>query len=107
MVIVVVMMMIPITTVSARHYDNAAFIISAILAVVMVMVVMMIELGHLDVMLRRWNRGGFIDRLQQRRGVRNRLKQIGKRIRPQSLGGSRYRRCLGGTNGSERRHGSQ
>jgi hypothetical protein len=84
--VMVVVMMIPITTVLARHHDNAAFIIS-ILAVVMVMVVMMIELGHLDVMLRRWNRRGFIDRLQQRRGVRNRLKQIGKRIRRQRLGG--------------------
>jgi hypothetical protein len=83
--VMVVVMMIPITTVLARHHDNAAFIIS-ILAVVMVMVVM-IELGHLDVMLRRWNRRGFIDRLQQRRGVRNRLKQIGKRIRRQRLGG--------------------
>ena len=78
MVMMVVVMMIAVTTISGRHHDDAGLIISAILAVVMVVVVVMIELRQLDVLLRRWDRRGFIDRLQRRCGVRDRLQKLGE-----------------------------
>jgi len=46
--------------------------------VVVVVMVVMMELGELNVVLRRLRRGLFIDRLQQRLGVRDRLQQIGE-----------------------------
>jgi hypothetical protein len=79
---------------------------------VMVVVVMMVtthhdKLRHLDIPRRR--RSGFVDRLQQRRGVRDRLEQVGEGIGPQDVGRRRTwnGRGLGGTECSERRHRSQ
>ena len=77
--VMMVVVMIAVTTISGRHHDDAGLIISAILAVVMVVVMMMmVELRQLDAVLRRWNRRGFIDRLQRRCGVRDRLQKLGE-----------------------------
>jgi len=75
--IVVVMMMMVVVSVAMRHHDNHG---PAPMAVMMVVVVMVMELRELDVVCRRrWF--AFIDRLQLRLGVWDRLQQIGERIR--------------------------
>src|SRR5258708_19189207 len=111
-----VMMVMMVMTVSARHDDDAGRliipIISAICVVVvmmMVVVVVMVELGKLNVFVRRRGRRGFIDRLQQRSRVRDRLEKVGEGIRPQNVGWSRTRgrRGLRGIECPERRHRSQ
>ena len=76
--VMMVVVMIAVTTISGRHHDDAGLIISAILAVVMMVVMMMVELRQLDAVLRRWNRRGFIDRLQRRCGVWDRLQKLGE-----------------------------
>jgi hypothetical protein len=110
------MMMIVIVTVSARHNDDAGrisiiIIISAIKAVVMVMmvVVMIVELNRLDIFVRRLGRSGFIDRLQQRSRIPDRLKQVSEGIGPQDVGRRRTGnwRGLCGIKYPERRHGPQ
>lgn len=70
---VVVMMMMP-AAMRQDHDDRRPP--SHVVVVVMMMVV--VELGELNVVLRRLRRGLFIDRLQQRLGVRDRLQQIGE-----------------------------
>jgi ABC-type transport system involved in cytochrome bd biosynthesis fused ATPase/permease subunit len=72
-VMVVVMMMV---TVAMRHHDNHGPAPMAVMVVVMVMM----ELRQLNV-VRRQRRFAFIDRLQLRLGVWDRLQQIGERIR--------------------------
>jgi hypothetical protein len=50
----------------------------------MVMVVMMVVviLRKLDIFVRGRNGRGFIDSLEQRRGIRDRLKQVRERVCP-------------------------
>ncbi len=123
MVMMVMVVMMVAVAVTARHDDDAgpitAIVVPAILAVVMVMVILavvmvmvmvvMIKLSQLDVVVRRRDRRRFIDGLQQRRGVRDRLQQVGEGIGPQHVGRRRtwIRRSLGATKRAERRHRSQ
>jgi hypothetical protein len=107
---VMVMMMMAVS----GHDDDPGpitiIIVSAILAVVMmVVVVMMIELGELHISVRRLGRRRFIDSLQQRSRVRDRLQQVGEGIRPQNVARGRTRRWRGlsGIQCPERRHRSQ
>src|SRR5260370_34756664 len=89
MMVMVVMM---ITTISGHHDDAGAIpliAISAIEAVMMVMVVMMVELNKLDIFVRRRGRPGFIDCLQERSGVRDRLEKGGGGIGPPDIGRGR------------------
>jgi hypothetical protein len=74
---VVVMMMVVVVVVvpvAMRHDDDDGPPVPT----VMVMMVVMMELGKLNVVLRRRLRDLFIDRLQHRLGVRDRLQQIGE-----------------------------
>jgi hypothetical protein len=73
--VVVVMMMV--VTVAMRHHDHHGPAPMAVMVVVMVMM----ELRELDIVRRRWRRFAFIDGLQLRLGVRDRLQQVGERIR--------------------------
>src|SRR5260370_30520839 len=85
MMLMVVMM---ITTISGHHDDAGAIpliAISAIEAVMMVMVVMMVELNKLDIFVRRRGRPGFIDCLQERSGVRDRLGDVRAGIGPHDI----------------------
>jgi hypothetical protein len=75
-VVVMMMMMVVVVSVAMRHHDNHG---PAPMAVMMVVMVVM-ELRQLNV-VRRQRRFAFIDRLQLRLGVRDRLQQIGERIR--------------------------
>jgi hypothetical protein len=107
-----VMVVVMITTISGHHDDAGAIpliAISAIEAVMMVMVVMMVELNKLDIFVRRRSRPGFIDCLQERSGVRDRLEKVGEGIGPQDIGRGRTWnwRSFGGVECSERRHRSQ
>src|SRR5258708_29580408 len=107
-----VMMVVMVMTVSARHDDDAGRLIIPIISaisVVVVMMMVMVELGKLNVFVRRRGRRGFIDRLQQRSRVRDRLEKVGEGIRPQNVGWSRTRgrRGLRGIECPERRHRSQ
>jgi len=72
MVVMVVMMMV---VVAMRHDDDDG---PPVPTVMVMMVVVMMELGKLNVVFRRWRRDLFIDRLQHRLGVRDRLQQIGE-----------------------------
>jgi uncharacterized paraquat-inducible protein A len=101
-IVVVMMVVVMVVTVAMRHHDNHR---AAPMAVMMV-VVMMMELRELNV-VRRQRRFAFIDRLQLRLGVRDRLQQIGERIRLQNVDRRRCRRCLSSIQGPERRHRSQ
>ena len=110
MVMVIMMMM----AVSGHDDDPGPItiiIVSAILAVVMMVVVMMmmIELGELHISVRRLGRRRFIDSLQQRSRVRDRLQQVGEGIRPQNVAWGRTRRWRGlsGIQCPECRHRSQ
>src|SRR6202165_5691790 len=109
---IVVMVVVMITTISGHHDDPRAIpliAISAILAVVMVMMVVVIELGKLDIFVRRRSRPGFMDRLQQRSSVRDRLQPVCEGIGPQDVGRGRTwnRRGFGAGECSERRYRSQ
>jgi hypothetical protein len=72
-VVMVVMMMV----VAMRHDDDDGPPVPTVM-VMMVVVVVMMELGKLNVVFRRWRRDLFIDGLQHRLGVRDRLQQIGE-----------------------------
>ena len=81
--VMMVMVVMMITTISGHHNDARAIpliAISAIKAVVMMVMVVVVTviLRQLDIFIRRGNGLGFIDSLQQRRGIRDRLKQIGE-----------------------------
>jgi hypothetical protein len=109
-----VVVMVMVAAVSGHDDDPGPItrvIVSAILAVVMMVVVMMvmIELGELHISVRRLDRCGFIDSLQQRSRVRDRLKKVGEGIRPQDVArGRTWRwRGLSGIQCPERRHRSQ
>jgi len=102
MMMMVVMVMVP----EPRwHDDDAPPVAVVMMVVVMVVVWKHNELGELDVRLRR--RPRFIDRLQRRRGVRNRLKQVRERIRSQHVGRGRNGRGLSGIDGANRRYRAQ
>jgi hypothetical protein len=108
MMMVVVMVMIP--AVSRRYHDDARSIASiGMMMVVMMVVLTDVELRQLDVFVRRRAGSGFVDRLQQRCGVRDWLQQLGERIRPQYIarGRTRRRRGLSGVECPERRYRSQ
>jgi hypothetical protein len=97
------MMVVVMMTVAMRHHDDHR---AAPMAVMMV-VVMVMKLRELDVVRRRRRGFAFIDRLQLRLGVWDRLQQIGERIRLQNVDRRRCRRCLSSIQGPERRHRSQ
>ena len=80
---VVVMMVIIITTISGYHDDARpisliAIPLIAISPIIAVVMMVMVILRQLDIFIGRRSGPGFIDGLQQRRGIRNRLKQIGE-----------------------------
>jgi predicted nucleic acid-binding OB-fold protein len=72
-IVVVVVVVMMVVSVAMRHHDNHGPAPMAVMMVVM-------ELRQLNV-VRRQRRFAFIDRLQLRLGVRDRLQQIGERIR--------------------------
>ena len=72
----VVMMMVVVVVVAMRHDDDDGPPVPTVM--VMMVVVVMMELGKLNVVFRRWRRDLFIDGLQHRLGVRDRLQQIGE-----------------------------
>ena len=75
---VMVMMVMVMMSAIPGHHDHARIVavMMPIEAMVMMVVVMMVELGQLDVFSRlSWR--GFVNGLQQRDGVRNRLQQVG------------------------------
>ena len=75
---VMVMMVVVVMSAIPGHHDHARIItvMMPIEAVVMMVVVMVVELSHLDIFsLLGWR--GFVNGLQQRDGVRNRLQQVG------------------------------
>jgi hypothetical protein len=97
--------MVMVATIS-RHHDDGPIPAPT---TVMVMVMMVVILCELDIFIRRGDRPRFIDRLQQRRSIRNRLKQVRKGICPQNIGRGRTwnRRRLSSVECSERRHRAQ
>jgi len=101
MMMMVVMVMVP----EPRWHDDDAPPVAVVMMVVVMVVWKHNELGELDVRLRR--RPRFIDRLQRRRGVRNRLKQVRERIRSQHVGRGRNGRGLSGIDGANRRYRAQ
>jgi hypothetical protein len=80
MVMVMVVVIAIIATISGYHDDARPIPLITISPVgaVMVVVMMVIILRQLDIFIGRRSGPGFIDGLQQRRGIRNRLKQIGE-----------------------------
>jgi len=105
MMVMVMMMMVPAP--SRRYHDHARSISTpAVMMVMMMMVLTDKELRHLRVFIR--GRGGrrFIYRLQQGRGIRNRLKQVRERIRPQYLARGRIWGSLSGIERPQRRYRS-
>ena len=79
MVVVMVMMVVIIPPISRDHHDRLVVVVIATTieaVVVMMMVMMVVELSELNIFARFW-RSRFIDGLQQRAGVRNRLQQLG------------------------------
>ena len=101
MMMMVVMVMVP----EPRWHDDDAPPVAVVMMVVVMVVWKHNELGELDVRLRR--RPRFIDRLQRRRGVRTRLKQVRDRIRSQHVGRGRNGRGLSGIDGANRRYRAQ
>ena len=75
---VMVMMVVVMMPAIPGHHDHARIVavMMTIEAMVMVVVMMMVELSQLDI-FRRLNWRGFVNGLQQRDGVRDRLQQIG------------------------------
>jgi len=107
MVVMMVMVMMVIPAPSRRYHDDARSISTPAVMVMMMMVVLTDkELRYLRVFVR--GRGGrrFIYRLQQGRGIRNRLKQVRERIRPQHLARGRTWRSLSGIERPQRRYRS-
>ena len=96
-------MMVVMTVPVAGNHDHPRRV-AAVVAMVMMMVVMMVmvELRELNVLARR---GGFVDGLQRRRCIRDRLQQLRERICLQDV--CRGGRGLGGTDSAERCHGTQ
>ena len=107
--VVVMVMMVVIPAVSRRHHDDARSIASIGMMMVVMVVLTDVELRQLDVLVRRRAGSGFIDGLQQRCGVGDRLQQLGEGIRTQYIarGRTRRRRGLSGVECPERRHRSQ
>ena len=72
-------------------------------------VVMVVILCELNIFIRRGDRPRFIDRLQQRRSIRNWIEKVRKGISPQNISRGRTwnRRRLSGVECSERRHRAQ
>jgi hypothetical protein len=97
---VMVMMVVPV---AMRHHDDHR----PTPVVMVMMVVVMVELSELNVVLSGSRRTLFIDCLQHRLGVRDRLQQIGEGIRLQYVCRRGCRCSLGSVQCSERRHRSQ
>jgi hypothetical protein len=100
MVVMVMMMVVPV---AMRHHDDHR----PTPVVMVMMVVVMVELGELNIVFSGRRLTLFVDRLQHRFGVRDRLQQIGEGIRLQDVCRRRSWCSLGGVQCSERRHRSQ
>ena len=108
-VVMVMVMMVVVMVVVAppvRHHHDMR---PTTPVMVMVVVMMMVISRELNIFIRRRSRSGFVDRLQHRRSVRDRFKQVGERIRFQNVGRcrTRHRGSLRRTECSECRHRSQ
>ena len=97
-------MMVVMTVPVAGNHDHPRRVAAVVAMVVMMMVVMMVmvELRELNVLARR---SGFVDGLQRRRCIRDRLQQLRERICLQDV--CRGGRALGGTDSAERCDGAQ
>jgi hypothetical protein len=84
--VMMVVVMVMVAVAGAGHDDDAGTVTVRVSAMVVVMVMMMVmmtvKLGKLDIFVRRLGRSGFIDRLQQRGRVRDRLQQLSEGIGP-------------------------
>ena len=69
--------MVMVTTISRHHDDGPTPTI--------VVVVMVVILCELNIFIRRGDRPRFIDRLQQRRSIRNWIEKVRKGISPQNI----------------------
>jgi hypothetical protein len=94
--VMVVMVMVVVMVASRSDHDprdNPAIGVVVVMMMVVVITTHHDQLRHFDI---RWRRGtGFVNSLQQRRGVRDRLQQVGEGIRPQDVARGRTRRSLG------------
>src|SRR5579884_3574411 len=77
MVVMMVVMVVVIPAARRYHIDARAIAVApAVMMVMMVVVMMVIPLRHLHIALARSGRRLFIERLQDLRGIRNRLQQL-------------------------------
>jgi hypothetical protein len=79
----VMMMVVVVVVASGSDHDPRGPAIGVMVVMMMMVTTHHDKLRQFDI---RWRHGGgFIDRLQQRRGVRDRLQQVGEGTRPQHV----------------------